>query len=60
MINYIIAIVAISIVIATIGSFIKKSKSGKDGCGCGCSSCSSASSCHLNIDHIIDDLEKIK
>ena len=56
MINYIIAIGAILIVVATIGSFVKKSKSGKGGCGCGCSSCSSASTCHLNI----DELEKIK
>ena len=34
MINWIIAIVAILIVVATIGNFIKKSKSGKSGCGC--------------------------
>ncbi|MDY2735734.1 FeoB-associated Cys-rich membrane protein [Intestinibacter sp.] len=60
MINYIIAIVAISIVVATIGNFVKKSKSGKGGCGCGCNSCSSASSCHSNIDFIVDDLKKIK
>lgn len=60
MINYIIAIVAILIVVATIGSFIKKSKSGKGGCGCGCSSCSSSSTCHSNIDHIVNDLNKIK
>lgn len=50
MINWIIAIVAILIVVATIGNFIKKSKSGKSGCGCGCSSCSSADKCHSDID----------
>ena len=54
MINWIIAIVAILIVVATIGNFIKKSKSGKSGCGCGCSSCSSADKCHSDIDHVVD------
>ena len=52
MINWIIAIVAILIVVATIGNFIKKSKSGKSGCGCGCSSCSSADKCHSDIDPV--------
>ena len=51
MINWIIAIVAILIVVATIG---------KSGCGCGCSSCSSADKCHSDIDHVVDDLKKIK
>ena len=60
MINYIIAIAAILIVVATIGNFVKKSKSSKGGCGCSCSSCSSASRCHSNIDFIVDDLKKIK
>lgn len=60
MINWIIAIVAILIVFATIGNFIKKSKSGKGGCGCGCSSCSSADKCHSNIDHTVDDLKNLK
>lgn len=60
MINWIIAIVAILIVVATIGNFIKKSKSGKSGCGCGCSSCSSDDKCHSDIDHVVDDLKKIK
>ncbi len=45
MINYIIAVVAILIVVATLGNFIKKSKEGKSGCGCGCSSCSSQDAC---------------
>ena len=59
MINSIIAIVAILIVVATIGGFIKKTKSGKGGCGCGCSSCSSAGNCH-SMDNIVEDLKKIK
>ena len=60
MINWIIAIVAILIVVATIGNFIKKSKSGKSSCGCGCSNCSSADKCHAVIDQMVDDLKKIK
>ena len=60
MINWIIGIVAILIVVATIGNFIIKAKSVKSSCGCGCSSCSSADKCHSNIDHVVDDLKKIK
>ena len=60
MINWIIGIVAIFIVVVTISNFIKKSNSGKSSCVCGCSNCSSADKCHSDIDHIGDDLKKIK
>lgn len=48
MTNYIIAILSMAIVFATIFKVVKDARTGSSNCGCNCNSCSSSKHCSSN------------